>query len=261
MAKYPEEESSSGEEIDPEALKSAIDKTKNGEEIFVNDEDRIDSRPITDLTDAEFDELVRRLKDVVALMQNLSTRTDAYNRLSFRLDGFRLLLNRRNKSSVDVHDISHRTIRFVKRSHELDDLPQNDPNLDDFLSVLEDTGSELSQRDASVRERMWLLTNARFDQFTKEQKAELETQTDVLAHVSTDELAEDQRQDIEIASDDSADPEDRKEARYRWTSRFVRAYEQAQKHAGRLGLTPERVNAITAAAERVIRWLLGSGGG
>ncbi len=245
--------------INPESIKEAVRRTECGEEVFVNNEDVLDTRPVTDLTEAEFAEMVRRLRDVVALLQNLSTRTDAYNVLSFRLENIRLVLNRRSISPGEVHDVCRRTMRFVSRSIDRDDLPRNDPNLEDFHAVLDDTEIELSQRDGAVRQRLRLLTDARFERLTDEQAADLKVQTQVLAEVSTPELAEAQRQDIETASDDRVDRQDQKEARYRWTSRFVRMYEQAQKHAARLGLTPERVNAITATAERVIRWLLSGG--
>ena len=143
------------------------------------------------------------------------------------------------------------------RSTAIDDLPRNDPNLEDLRTVLEDSELELSQRDSQVRERLRLLTEARSDQLSVDDYSEFKAETDTLAEVST---PEDQRQDIETASDPTADPEDRKEARYRWTSRFVRMYDQAKRQAGRLGLTPERINAITAVAERLIRFILSGGG-
>ncbi len=240
--------------------KAALEKTENGEEIFVNADDQLEARPVTELTPAEFAEIVRRLKDVVALMQTLSTRTDAYSVVSIRLEEFGKLLNRRSKTPVQIHDACRRTIRYLDRSIDIDDLPKDDPNLEDLRSVLADSELELSQRDAKVRERLRLLADARFDQIKDEHVAAFKAETETLADVSTPDLAEDLRQDIETAGNPSADPQDRQEARYRWTSRFVRMYDQAKRQANRLGLTSERLNAVTAVAERVIRMILGGGG-
>jgi hypothetical protein len=206
------------------AEKYAIAASDVGETIRltnVNNEDRFESVPDSNLPADVFTDAIERARDAVDELRAAHNHSSASRVLDEELSRIERYLERYPDRPMRLYEVLMRTLRRVAAKKERGQLEADDL-LDDFVVEIENSALDILQNDPKVKDAIRLRAAVKFDRLSPEEQDHFRGLMDFLAGKSVPPLAADMREDGATVTDPATPEDDRSEAFVRSGGRALR---------------------------------------